>query len=88
MEPRPWWRCIHPLANHDQEEINGVLSASRRFYNRSGYLFGALTAGLALIYPYLITQQLSASLVRTMILILGQQYAGGLFSALANTKFC
>ncbi len=59
-----------PLANHDQEEINGVLSASRRFYNRSGYLFGALTAGLALIYPYLITQQLSASLVRTMILIL------------------
>lgn len=59
-----------PLARGDQEEVNGVLSASRRFYNRSGYLFGALTAGLALIYPYLITQQLSAPLVRTMILIL------------------
>ncbi|HIW82892.1 MAG TPA: polysaccharide biosynthesis C-terminal domain-containing protein [Candidatus Dorea gallistercoris] len=59
-----------PLARRDQDEVNGVLSASRRFYNRSGYLFGALTAGLVLIYPYLITQQLSASLVRTMIVIL------------------
>lgn len=59
-----------PLAEENQNEINGILSATRRFYNRSGYLFGALVAGFVFIYPYLITQQLSASLVRTMILIL------------------
>jgi len=59
-----------PLADGDQNEINGVLSATRRFYYRSGYIFSALVAGLVLLYPYMIAQQLSVRLVRTMILIL------------------
>ena len=59
-----------PLAREDQAEVNSILSASRRFYNRSGYLFGALVAGFAFVYPYLITGQLDAELVRMMVLVL------------------
>lgn len=59
-----------PLAREDQAEVNSILSASRRFYNRSGYLFGALVAGFAFVYPYLITGQLDAGLVRMMVLVL------------------
>ena len=58
-----------PLAREDQAEVNSILSASRRFYNRSGYLFGALVAGFAFVYPYLITGQLDAGLVRMMVLV-------------------
>lgn len=59
-----------PLANEDTKEVSAILSATRKFYYRSGYVFGALVAGFVFIYPYLITQQLSASLVRMMIVIL------------------
>lgn len=59
-----------PLARDDKKEVNAILSASRRFYNRSGYLFGTLVAGFVFLYPYLITNQLDPMLVRTMILIL------------------
>lgn len=59
-----------PLAKEDKDGVNAILSASRRFYNRSGYLFGSLVIAFMLVYPYLITGQLSASLVRTMILVL------------------
>lgn len=60
----------NPLAISDQEGVNSILSATRRFYCRSGYIFGLLVAAFVFIYPYLITGQLSAKLVRTMILIL------------------
>ncbi len=66
----PWWRFTRLLPGEIRRKSMECFLLPRRFYNRSGYLFGALTAGLAPIYPYLITQQLSASLVRTMILIL------------------
>lgn len=59
-----------PLARDDQDEVNAILSASRRFYNRSGYLFGTLVVAFIFIYPYLITGQLSSELVRTMIIVL------------------
>lgn len=59
-----------PLALGDQRETNAILSATRRFYKRSGVLFGTLVAGFAFIYPYLITRQLDFEMVRLMILIL------------------
>lgn len=59
-----------PLAKDDKDGVNAILSASRRFYNRSGYLFGSLVIAFMLVYPYLITGQLSSGLVRTMIIVL------------------
>lgn len=59
-----------PLANNDTKEVNGVLSAARRFYNRSGMLFLGLVGVLTLVYPFMISGQLDNTLVRSMILVL------------------
>ncbi len=59
-----------PLAKEDQREVNAILSATKQFYYRSSYIFGALVMVFVLVYPYLITEQLSAGMVRMMILIL------------------
>ncbi len=59
-----------PLAREDQSETNAVLSATRIFYNRSGMLFLGLVIALTYTYPYLITQQLDSTLVRSMVVVL------------------
>lgn len=59
-----------PLALNQTEEVNSILSASRKFYNKSGMLFLALTLVLVGVYPFFISGQLENSLVRCMILVL------------------
>jgi O-antigen/teichoic acid export membrane protein len=61
-----------PLADEDHKSINAVLSATNRFYILSGYIFVALTLGLALIYPAFVkTTELSPFSVGALVLILG-----------------
>lgn len=59
-----------PLAEENQREINAVLSAARRYYNRSGMLFLGMVLALIFLYPFFISQQLEASLVRWMVMVL------------------
>lgn len=59
-----------PLALNQTGEVNSILSASRKFYNKSGMLFLALTIVLVGVYPYFISGQLDNSLVRWMIIVL------------------
>lgn len=61
-----------PLADEDHKSINAVLSATNNFYILSGYIFVALTLGLALIYPAFVkTASLSLIEVGLLVLILG-----------------
>lgn len=60
----------NPLALKRTDEVNSILSGSRRFYNRSGILFLVLVFALIYIYPFLISRQLDSSLVRWMIFVL------------------
>lgn len=61
-----------PLADKDYKKINGVVSAAKKFYTQSGYIFVSLTLGLALIYPFYIkTNKLSMIQVGILVLILG-----------------
>ena len=61
-----------PLADEDHKSINSVLSATNGLYILSGYVFVALTLGLALIYPSLVnTTVLSPNSVGALVLILG-----------------
>ncbi len=61
-----------PLADGDQAKINGVVSASRRFYNISGGIFMALSISLALIYPLFVkTEALSPFFVAHLVLVIG-----------------
>ena len=43
-----------PLAEENQREINAVLSAARRYYNRSGMLFLGMVLALIFLYPFFI----------------------------------
>ena len=61
------------MANNNTKEVNGVLSAARRFYNRSGMLFLGLVGVLTVVYPFMISGQLDNTLSA------GEQYTCGLF---------
>lgn len=61
-----------PLADQDTDAINGILSASRKFYLQIGWLFTALVGGLALLYPLFIQEQgFSNWEISLLVLVLG-----------------
>lgn len=61
-----------PLAGGDHKSINAVISATKRFYILSGYIFVALVLGLALIYPAFIKIDGMSSIdIGILVLILG-----------------
>jgi len=61
-----------PLADRNTDEINGVLSASNRFYNISGYIFSALVLVTAFIYPMFTSGQgIDAFTIAALVIIIG-----------------
>lgn len=60
-----------PLARENQDGINGVLSAAKKFYSKSGYIFTVLLVGLAIIFPMISEKGIDPALSRWMVLILG-----------------
>ncbi len=61
-----------PLAENDYKGINGIISASKRFYEQAGWIFTLLTVGLAVAYPlYIKSDLLSYAGVGALVLILG-----------------
>lgn len=61
-----------PLAENDYKGINAILSAAKKFYTQSGFIFVSLTVGLALIYPFYIqSDTISPLKIGILVLILG-----------------
>lgn len=61
-----------PLADDDHKAINGIVTAAKKFYTQSGYIFISLTIGLAVLYPMLIKSDAVTPLnVGLLVLILG-----------------
>lgn len=61
-----------PLADNNYKGINSIVSAARKFYTQSGYIFLSLTIGLAAIYPLLVkTNAVTPLNVGLLVLILG-----------------
>ena len=61
-----------PLADKDEHGISAIVSAARGFYNVSGYLFIALTAVFAIIYPLVVPcDSLDALSVGLLVVIMG-----------------
>jgi hypothetical protein len=60
-----------PLADKDNRQMNLVLSATNSFYKRSGVIFGILLLILAIVFPFLIPQQVAPVLVRGLLLVMG-----------------
>lgn len=59
-----------PLADGDEKSRNQVLTATKRFYYRSGLLYVLLLVFLLVGYPLLVQNQVDHSMTRWMILIL------------------
>ena len=63
-----------PLAEHNIPAINGILSAAKKFYQTSGYIFLTLVCLLAVLYPvFAKTLQLSAWQIALVVFALGTQ---------------
>lgn len=41
-----------PLANKDYPAMNGIVSAAKKLYNQTGYIFASMVLGLALLFPH------------------------------------
>ncbi len=59
-----------PLADNDVDEINRILSATKRFYYRSGIAYVLLLVFLVVLYPMLVQNQIQPGITRFMIIIL------------------
>jgi O-antigen/teichoic acid export membrane protein len=74
-----------PLADNDHDAINSVVSATRIFYFRSGYIFVALILCCSLLYPYYIkTESLSSLQVGLLVLVLS---SSGLLNFFVMAKY-
>ena len=60
-----------PIALGENNKINTILSATKAFYKRSGYLLIILVIILAVIYPQIVDGEVSESISFLMVLILG-----------------
>ena len=60
-----------PLANDEKSERNAILSATAKFYNRSGVLFTVLVFALAFVYPLIVGTQVERLQAFFMVLVLG-----------------
>jgi len=61
-----------PLADNDHKAINEVVTAAKKFFTQSGYIFVSLTIGLALIYPMFVkADNITPLTVGLLVLILG-----------------
>lgn len=60
-----------PLAENNSNSRNAILTATKKFYNKSGLLFVILVIILSLIYPRLLNLQKENSFTGTMVLVLG-----------------
>lgn len=60
-----------PIADKNQDRINGIVSAARSFYLRSGAIFLGLLIALIIFYPFAVKNEIqNVSFIRTMIFVL------------------
>lgn len=60
-----------PLAKNDHDTINGILGATRIFFNHTGYVYIALLVGFAIIFPFVSKSELPFMEIFSIILITG-----------------
>ncbi len=60
-----------PLAEENLKKINGILSATRKFYLKSGLIFSLGIFVLAILFPYIVESNIEKKVSFFMVLILG-----------------
>ena len=73
-----------PVAEGDLESINSILSATNRYYRKTGQWYALSIVILAVIYPFLVDSNLSTWIIRGVILLQG---AGAVVTYLFQAKY-
>lgn len=73
-----------PLDQKDYKQINGILSATRVFFNKTGYIFGILVVLLAVIYSRIVDSSYNSMFISGIILIIG---TGGIAEYIIVSKY-
>ncbi|HDR7894659.1 MULTISPECIES: lipopolysaccharide biosynthesis protein [Bacillus] len=73
-----------PLANKDQLKINGILSATRSFYHRSGLVFMAIIVIFAMLYPFVTESEIPSFTIFILIIVLA---GSGVLEFLVYNKY-
>ena len=68
-----------PVATDDKDKINGILSATAKFYNRTGWCYLACVGILAVVYPIAIKSDIPVWQQVGVILIIGSGNSLGFF---------
>lgn len=68
-----------PVATDDKEKINGILSATAKFYRRTGFYYMLCVLALAVTYPAIVKSQIPVWQQVGVILIVGSGGAVGYF---------
>jgi O-antigen/teichoic acid export membrane protein len=66
------YALYRPLADGNYKEINGVVSAAKKFYTQSGWIFLSLVLILSITYPLFVEITVLSSIqVRVLVFVLG-----------------
>lgn len=60
-----------PIANSDKKEISSIMAATNRYYKKTGRLYLIAVLGLAVVYPLVISSNISAWVMTVIILFNG-----------------
>ena len=78
-----------PLAQNDNEQISRIVISSERFFRKIAYIFLAYIVALAMVFPWLISEDFDAFYTVSLLLIIAvstfaQYYFGATYQLLLN----
>ena len=76
-----------PVATGDRDKISGIMSATSRFYTRTGLLYLACVVVLAVVYPLVVPSGIPVWQQIAVILIVGGSGSVGYFFFTASNHF-
>lgn len=60
-----------PIARNDKKATNAILSATNKYYRKTGYLYLAVVILLTFLYPLVVKSTIDSTIVRAVILMVG-----------------
>lgn len=70
------YALYEPIVNKDYDKINGIVSATKKYYTTTGHLFSALVILLAILYPFFIkAPDMSVVEVAVLVVVIGSSGA-------------
>lgn len=73
-----------PIAKQNYKEINGILSATHKYYKKTGCIYFIAVLSIAIIYPIFTTSEINKIKITVLVLVMGMS---GVLSYFFQAKF-